>query len=160
MQNLNSEQLAYTAGLFDGEGSVTTKLSRGGGIPNARINLTNTNPRAVMWMKELFGGSISDQSTSPSRPKTWKVSYTWELSGNKAAEVLRLLLPYLILKRAQAEQAIALQAIPRRKGSPWKKGNTTVENMVQALLHRENIQVLNRRGLPDGDPSGSPLEVQ
>jgi len=102
--------LAYLAGIIDGEGyfMVTTK-SRTFGLRVAVIDAC-----LIDWLHDHFGGcrSVGGRSTSDNQV------YTWTLQRQSALlPVLRGMLPFLVIKRRQAEAMIELiehlQAMPR-----------------------------------------------
>jgi hypothetical protein len=105
--------LAYIAGIIDGEGCITSKLhcSKNGlkrydihvGVDMAKIE-------PLQFIQAVFGGEIHPRRPSKRGKKEhWVLRYT----GGKAAEVIEALLPYLLLKRPQAELALrVLKAHP------------------------------------------------
>lgn len=74
-----TEDLAWAAGLFEGEGSIS--LSRG----RPRIQIQMSDEDVVRRFHEAVGcGSVSGPSTSPSRHKyaaNPKPIWTWQASG-------------------------------------------------------------------------------
>jgi hypothetical protein len=108
IRNATSEDKAYLAGLFDGEGSVNIfKQSRSYMAYSAyfiEISIGNTHEGVLNWVLEKFGGRVahnSDHRTAGSR-KVWR----WRASSNEAYEILVAMLPYLIVKKEQAQLAI------------------------------------------------------
>jgi hypothetical protein len=100
--------VAYIAGLFDGEGSIGIYPCGPSGY-NRRgyhlfVTLTQKDRRILDALKTTFGGSVQRANTC----------HHWRLYANDAAEFLRLLRPYLILKREQAELAVMFQRLPWR----------------------------------------------
>jgi hypothetical protein len=80
-------EIAWAAGLFDGEGSVTIK-KRGG----ATIQLGMTDLPLVERFTRVVGvGSISGPRIQPNRKPSW----VWFACGLNAVSVARLLLPYV-----------------------------------------------------------------
>lgn len=103
---------AYIAGIVDGEGSIG--IYNRADHPNSqmymRVTVGNTEEWLLQWLKFNFGGYISttQHETSGNR----KVSQ-WTVTALKALYFLELILPYLRIKRPQAEIAIEFQK--RRK---------------------------------------------
>lgn len=102
------EILAYIAGLFDGEGSITIQ-KRTNKNKNSyhwlRIQIANTNYDLIVWLQKMIGGHIvSHQGKSPR-----KLCYIWLLVSNPAKEFLKLIYPYLIIKKSKTEIAIEYQ---------------------------------------------------
>lgn len=102
--------LAYFAGIFDGEGWVSITRTRPYGrhvTPrySLYIGVANTYLPVLEAMKLLFGGSLG---------KTAKVNlqcYAWRLTSHNAVRFLEALLPYLRIKRMQAEIGIEYMSV-------------------------------------------------
>ena len=102
--------LAYIAGIVDGEGYIGISADHRKRNPDRpcwrlRVTVTNTNEWLVQYLKFAVGGGIIRLKNDRPRP-----CYQWELTHSKASEFLQLILPYLRLKRPQAELAILFQA--------------------------------------------------
>ena len=104
---------AYLAGFFDGEGCIGIYQS-GNKNFHLRTQLVQSESALVTTMfTELharFGGNFRGHFSPNGRSK-----YNLQLNGNEAVNFLEAVLPYLTLKRAQAEVAIA-----------WHKGRPSV----------------------------------
>jgi len=70
------------------------------------IRLINTDPRVALWAKERFGGSLFHYEHTQRNPKH-RDSFLWHVSTQRALAVLRGCLPHFIIKREQAETALA-----------------------------------------------------
>lgn len=115
---------AYIAGFLDGEGCFTIycrrrKTKSGVSIPSfePRIVATNTNKEAMTKIAEFIGAYITPKMKHP-RKSNWNP--LWELVIENKATIKRVLencLPYLIIKRKQAEILLELLSIKRGSGS-------------------------------------------
>lgn len=102
----DKEQLAYIAGLFDGEGCVSISKT----WPKDRLNpryklcvtIANTNPKPLIIIKKLYGGYIYIGNKSPGR----KILYTWKIATKSTERFLGDILPYLIIKKEEVELAL------------------------------------------------------
>ena len=93
-------KLGYIAGLLDGEGTITIWRKQ------PYCSITNTSKEVMEWLANNLGGTIYKPKR---REKATKDIYLWSLSRTKdIAKLLRILLPYLIIKRREAEKVIAL----------------------------------------------------
>jgi len=112
--------LAYTAGLFDGEGCVSivkcSSSSKQGFHLALTVRISNTNEWLINWLKMQFGGATCKMQT---RPKNTKDCWQWVKSGAQARDFLVLILPYLFIKKPNAEVAIHFQNTKLRR--PTKK---------------------------------------
>ena len=85
--------LAYAAGLLDGEGSVCLiRPRKSAPYRYPFIYMTNTSIELVSLMYGLFGGRVR---TKKVYRKHYKPAYEWMVSGNTCIEALKLMLPYM-----------------------------------------------------------------
>jgi hypothetical protein len=103
---MNSIDLAWAAGFFDGEGYIVSpKRNHNGYSSNyIRIGINHVDPRPLQKFQQLLGGSLREDKTVYGNRK---VRWVWSISCNGAKEVLVKLRPYLINKDIVAD--IALQ---------------------------------------------------
>lgn len=112
--------LAYLAGAIDSDGTIGVKRSTyamrvtkdcGAATFSERVALRQVGPEIPTLLRDTFGGSL--YMTKPSAERG-RPLYSWAVTDFKAAECLRLLLPFLRVKRAQAENCIALRKVKDR----------------------------------------------
>ena len=104
----NTNDLAYTAGLLDGEGCIyITRMEKRHVL---MVTITNTVRDVLVWTASLFGGSIHDRTQSGSSP--WSV---WTIRGPSAANFLSSIRPWMKIKAQQAWLACEYDA-QRAKG--------------------------------------------
>lgn len=90
------EELAYAAGLFDGEGSISLVRHRDNRTHSPQVSIASTDHEVVYWFQKRFGGSIV---TKQPRMSNHSVSYDWRLTDRRALAFLELLRPYLVIER-------------------------------------------------------------
>jgi hypothetical protein len=99
----NIPDIAYLAGLLDGEGCIALiNLAKSG---NYRINLhiTNLHRATLEWVAETFGGLVSPMNIK----KAKRPMFMWTLGPkNGLKQLLVELLPYLKIKEKQTKLAI------------------------------------------------------
>jgi hypothetical protein len=95
----------YLAGIIDGEGHIRFAWSNYK-YRYARIHVVNTHKPLLDAIAAQFGGSVKVH-TKAGHPKGWSQSWTWNTAGQNAERILRLVLPHLIVKRNDAESALA-----------------------------------------------------
>jgi len=105
----NDLEIAYIAGLFDGEGCVfvehrKTRLQDGLSIS---VKIGMTTPEPLYLCQRIFGGKVLLHLTR----KGWHDSYDWRIYGTRADLFYRIIEPYLILKKEQANLAISLHSL-------------------------------------------------
>lgn len=169
--DIPSELAAYLAGAIDSDGSIgirrstyAVRVSGDSRQPtySERVCLKQVTPEIPQLLKATFGGSLMVQrpSTTKGRPLHY-----WEATNAVAADALDALLPYLRIKRAQAENCLALRASKSRPRSETHSHREAVaamtgtgEHMIRrlevspaTLAERdalyEKARVLNRVGI-------------
>jgi hypothetical protein len=98
---MNEKSLSYLAGFFDGEGSISI-LKRKKGDWNIshflRVSIGQKDGATLDWIKENFGGNVYLVSRNG--------SYVWAISDYKGYKFIKILSPFLLYKKPQAELAI------------------------------------------------------
>ena len=115
MADLNQAEVAYIAGLFDGEGCVTCKqkptkrADRKGKVYNQwyiRCEISMTNQEVISWIHETLGFGWSREKIYKKRPKHYKRQWRWCCGYRDALTFAKLLWPYAIVKLHKLEQII------------------------------------------------------
>ena len=101
---LSIENVAWFAGLFEGEGCISPdyqkdkRIISGKPTPRYYITITMTDKDVIFRLKDLFGGRIYDR---PPQKEAWKHQYRWFLYEKKKVRVLlAAALPYFGNRRA------------------------------------------------------------
>ena len=139
---MNVVELAYTAGIIDGEGCIMIHTQS---RPNtsrvgyqAKVFVGNTSEELTRWLARTYGGkAYFEANKNPKRKDIWR----WVITGNKVLTFLELIYPYLKLKKAQAELVINFQKVRRGKGHPF-----TEDELDLAKMQRTVMNELNKRG--------------
>jgi len=100
--------LAYIAGLIDGEGNMQITSVKVNGKPYFRFDLRvfNTKRSVLEWCKKTLGVG---QVYRDSRTISGKFVYQWKASTAQARDVLSMVLPYLKIKRKEALIVLSLK---------------------------------------------------
>lgn len=150
-------ELAYLAGFLDGEGTIgVRRTSRAalGQSPSYEpyVSAANTNPTVVLVLHGLFGGSYRARATTlggNARPAI----YVWTVKSRAAVAVCGLLLPYLRMKRPQAQ--VVFDAFLHRRGPGGQRSYDRASlDRLEGLYQR--VKALNRRGRPVDEPGTAP----
>jgi hypothetical protein len=141
----NPVDLAFMAGLFEGEGSVLcAKDSRWNGVCLS-TRLTNTKKEMIRWIVARFQGRLRERLTQFGHNPNHKLAYQWEAYGPEAYGVLCLLRPFLKWKIKHAElglQALKIQALRRGAG---RRDHTSQDAKNLDRIFRK-LRQLNQRG--------------
>jgi hypothetical protein len=142
------ETAAYTAGYIDGDGSIvigrTMKKRRSGAeFPKHELMLliATTCPYLPEWLRSTHGGTVR---STPGR-EAWKPRHDWKVTGERAAEVLRLVERFLRIKEAQCQIALRYQdgLVRLTRGSSKKAFNAEMRRRERAYTQ---MRALNQRG--------------
>lgn len=104
-KNLSETELAYLAGLTDGEGCLTFS-DNGTGCIRPLYQIIMTDEAIVRWVGDILGvytRQFAKHRALPHHKDQFKV----RLTGERAVIFLKLIHPYLRVKRPQAEVLIA-----------------------------------------------------
>ncbi len=141
---MKKTDLAYVAGIVDGEGcigiqSFKSKGHRGGLRYEMYVAVSNTNEWLIQWLKFSFGGSFCLLSRSGLNNKD---CWSWRIQTRQAANFLRLIQPYLRLKAPQAELALSFQSGKRPAHTHIRKPKTdkelAIEEAQSIMMHKFN----------------------
>ena len=97
---MKKDDLIYLAGIVDGEGCVSVTYKTKAGHERIRLTISNTDRNLIDWLTSRVGGCVS---TYHKVRGNRKVAYHWEVYSDKAFKLLTELLPYIKLKKRQAE---------------------------------------------------------
>jgi hypothetical protein len=99
---LSRDDAIYMAGFIDGEGSIILTGHRG--KAELKLGVVNTNKAVLLWMCEVTGiGAVHLHQKEEQKKQQ---SYMWSLNADAVESLLLQLLPYLKVKKAQAELGI------------------------------------------------------
>ena len=111
-------KIAYLAGFFDGEGTISIQphsMNKNSVI--VMVAACQVDPRPIMLLKELFGGSVMHRENGENCKMIWK----WSVC-HKAAEIfLKQITPFLIVKREKAEIALKIRSTITKPGGDRNK---------------------------------------
>ena len=133
--SMSKIDLAYTAGIIDGEGCIRIGQRR---LHSNYIGVGvgSTSEWLINWLQFKYGGSVYSK-------KPWlanqKPQWGWDLRTRQAGDFLRMILPYLKLKRPQAELALAFQSRRRYRGhQPMSAEDIALDDADKILMHKYN----------------------
>jgi hypothetical protein len=137
---------AYLAGIIDGEGCVGIEVLHADGKSrlrdyySSRLCIINTNLEMLQWVQRNFGGTIQTKLTKA----TNKLCYRWHIFGRNLVATLQGVLPYLIIKRKQAETVLEY----RSKIVPENNARVSPEEDERRRLLYLECRRLNQIGAP------------
>ena len=116
-------EIAYIAGLIDGEGYIGIKKtkaykSQGRQTPgyHARIQIRMVDEPAIKFIAESLGGWYYKEKP---RVAKGRPLYCYQASDKKAEQILQTVLPYLRVKKISAETVLNLRKL-QASGSKYR----------------------------------------
>lgn len=123
MKLLSLPHRAYLAGLIDGEGcifisrtntSASAKGCKRGFAYRSGLSVSMTGKVVLKWAKvKTDVGQICPVKKRPRHKQAWR----WSVWSIEASDLLKQVLPFLVLKQQQAKLQIRFQSIMRQPGS-------------------------------------------
>ena len=136
--------LAYVAGLIDGEGCIHLDVT--GKVYAPRVSVGMTEP-ALFLLEALqaeWSGTIYQQRAATEK---WAAAYTWHITGWKAARFLTAVRPFLRLKTRQADSALqvfAIRAQLAQRSNGQAKWTPEAREACEAI--KQEMHAMNAKG--------------
>lgn len=134
-------EVAYLAGLMDGEGCIymERKASRHSYSYVLVVRVTNEHKGALERCKEKFGGSLYTMSEADTEQNRKQI-FQWSIKGKAAHEFLKTVVPFLVIKLEQAQLVIDNweKIRPRGIGEPFR--GDLEENRYQVWSGLRNLK--------------------
>jgi len=133
-------EIAYLAGLIDGEGTITItrhkQYDRPHWVCKTFVWVSNTDRKLIKLLKRRHGGSCGLKGKP--RLKHHKANLYWRVMSHANIErILKACLPFLVIKKRQAK--ILLKFIASRNR------NNKAQYSKQELSYQTEIRKLNGR---------------
>ena len=123
--------LAYTAGIIDGEGTIGIRKktyeidpSRMFFVPRIVVGMITAQPLDLLF--GLFGGAIRIRKSGSLEHPEITPMFVWEISSEKAGKVAKQVLPFLRVKREQAQILIRMQGRINKGKKIWLKNHIRI----------------------------------
>lgn len=150
------EELAYAGGIIDGEGCISMfetsnetsqKQWRKAGDVRYRYKVVvkMVDHEACVLLMELFGGSLYWNPLSKLRGRQRFPQITWAVSERRAAKAIRQLLPYLRVKKKQAELLLLMCENVAKYDHAGRGKKVTPEDTVARLELITKVRACNQR---------------
>ena len=115
VNNPSDAELAYVAGVMDGEACVTILRQKFPRKFQYRlfIVVSNTNKEVILYLHETMGcGRIHPLRRTNAKRDVWMDVWQWQVSGSEAYAMLLMVQPYLIVKRRDAILGMEFYRLP------------------------------------------------
>jgi len=160
IRGLSEPDKAYLAGLLDGEGYIgITRSSVGKGPKGTKrgfayrlhVSVHMTDLRPLLFAAEKTG--LGQAKSRKKQKLSLRQSYVWNLWSNQAAQVLRALRPYFIVKAEQADLCLSFQDSVAWRGTPGLP-DSEWDFKEQCWLKSKELSYGRKR--KEADPSNFP----
>jgi hypothetical protein len=157
MTNDKEKLYAYLAGFIDADGSITivnAKYKDKKGITRIqyRIKLSahNCKIQPIQVLQKEFGGGKL-RNTRRGKIKlhpNWRSCYEWIITNHMAANAIKSMLPYLIVKKEQALLCLEMDRLKTETNAAIRRWNPELGKKItnQFIELKTKINVLNKRG--------------
>jgi hypothetical protein len=118
---INKLDLAWAAGIIDGEGSVMLIRSHPNDNECPVVSVTNTSMELLEKMSQMFGGKIRKQKKY--NPKHTQ-AYIWSIKHQHALECIKMLAPMIVIPKKKNRSDLIISTFPKvskRRYSPEEK---------------------------------------
>jgi len=140
------EKLAYMAGIIDGEGCISINAVQNSKKHptinyKVRLMISSTSYDLGEWLVENFGGHCYEKNVYSQKHAK---GFTWVLYCSQAGRVIEAVLPYLVIKRNQAELVVAYRKLQENSTRTYVgqfKFSPSIRQDVASMM-----RVLNKRG--------------
>lgn len=145
-----STDLAYLAGIIDGEGSIyignfSCNPKTGTKYYQTNIQVTNTDEPLIDWLVDTFGGLKSKRTRKQHADNSRKQAYVWTASGERLTHLCELIRPYLICKTRQCDIMLKMRATFERP--PSKPGHQGTIPLDEDILNEREMLMQEMRSL-------------
>jgi len=130
-QHDRREWIIWAAGFFDGEGCVYIQHRKNTNVYFLKATVVQKDLEPLNILQALFGGSVNKRRTAPGM---------WSVSTRMAEKALRELMPFLLVKRKEAELALSFQS---RMGRAFFNGLSKTEVAAREAIKKQ-LSALNQ----------------
>jgi len=115
-------EIAYLAGLIDGEGCIYIGHTKQGKYGNgyqwhSMLKITSCDEELIIWLENTFGGSKDSRYRWTSKQKFTRPVYNWQATGPMLDYILPQVKPFLIIKKKQCDVMMRYRLTSKNIGS-------------------------------------------
>jgi len=141
IQEPTPTDIAYLAGLLDGEGSICIfRSTHRDGSSRHWINVTigNTHHGVLKWIQSIFGGRLASNAEQykPQNHETWR----WRVNAKEAALILRLVSAYLKIKTSKLVLQLNFKSILSNIANLTQQNPNQLTNLLGVKHRRDSFR--------------------
>jgi hypothetical protein len=133
-------ELAWAAGLFEGEGTISINKAHTKHLSTLRCMVGNTDKEIVDFFLQRWGGHWHEVMASGNKRTAWK----WSVAATKAAKFIADIAPYLRTTRVREKAALGLEFQAQKSLRYWVRRSNEYRDMQLSYYLR--MKELNIRG--------------
>lgn len=143
---MENTDLAWAAGFLDADGTFGIRVTKSGSY-YASVAAAQVDPSPIRKLIELFGGRMHiDRSAHRIKPTAAMEQHRWAISSRGSLATMKLVRPFMVVKCAQADLAIALQEATSTTGGRGIAAPTPEMKAWRAEAY-QLAKRLNQRGV-------------
>lgn len=123
---MNIPEIAYLAGIIDGEGSIMLLRYNKSEYPSPCISISSTDLELLIWIKDRIGSGRINEKKNYNIEKH-KTSYTYSIYYDKALEIMESIYPYLVISKKKERAKFIVNGY---KQVTMRNGKYTVEQKL------------------------------
>jgi hypothetical protein len=136
-------QIAYLAGIVDGEGCFYIGHVKQGKYGNglqwhSMLKVTSCDEELIIWLENTFGGAKDSRYRWTSKQKFTRPVYNWQATGEMLDYILPKIKPYLIIKSKQCDVMIKYRLTSKNIGSKRLSQEVT-EKRLELMSEIRNL---------------------
>lgn len=134
----SEKDVAWFAGLFEGEGCLTFVTDRKSGGGSWRLCLHSTDEDIVLRIQDLFGGKVR-LDTAHKKKTTYKPIWQWALyRKDEINKIVTVLYPYMgIRRKAKFDEFLAYYNNPVSKSEVMRRNWQNPEYRQKMIAERK-----------------------
>ena len=138
--NHQTWQLAYLAGIIDGEGCIYLgHIKRGEDLVwHSVMKVTNCDLDLITWLENVFGGCTSKHGRWTSKKAFFRPVYGWNATGAMLDYLLPLIRPYLVIKKKQCDVMLEYRKTSKC-GGPLKLTPEINQKRIECMLQMRQL---------------------
>jgi len=143
---MTDTELAYLAGIIDGEGCFFIGLFRTKATKNllnyhTYIKISNNEKSLIDWIREKAGATNIQQERPTRKSLVNRSCYSSQITGTTLDALLPKILPYLVIKRRQCEIMMRMRStfVPHRRLQKKEISQETHDIRYQCYLELRSI---------------------
>lgn len=136
-------QIAYLAGIVDGEGCFYLGQVKQGKYGNglqfhSMLKVTSCDEELIIWLENIFGGQKDSRYRWTSKKSFTRPVYNWQATGEMLDYICPLIKPYLIIKSKQCDVMMRYRLTSKNIGSK-RLPEDVVNKRLELITEMRNL---------------------